>query len=98
MSYDLRVFLREPVAPERVAEALGAEVDGDELVIGDVATGVLTSGEIGLGVSGADSAGYAALLERVLALAEEAGARVYDPQAGVEITRANAAESLRAFG
>ena len=98
MSYDLRVFLREPVAPERVADVLGAEVDGDELVIGEIASGVVTTSEIGLGISGAESAEYAALLDRVLALAEEVDARVFDPQAGVEITRANADESLRAFG
>jgi len=98
VSYDLRVFLREPVPAERVAAVLEAEVDGDELVIGEIASGVLTSSELGLGVSGAESAEYAALLDRVLALAEELDARVYDPQAGVEITRANAGESLRAFG
>jgi hypothetical protein len=108
VSYDLSVLgpLDETRAAALLAAA-GAEGEGDELLLereGVVASFLIRGGEIGVGVTTltedeADArAGFRRVLDVVLGLAEELGARVYDPQAGRDLAPDDAEEALRAFG
>lgn len=108
MSYDLSVLgpLDEARAAALLAEA-GAEGAGDELTLereGVVASFLIRGGEVGVGVTAltdddaAARAGFRRILDVVLALAEELGARVYDPQAGRELGIDDAEEAIGAFG
>lgn len=108
MSYDLNVL--GPVDEARAGAALaraGAEGEGDERALecdGVVASFLIGGGEVGVGVTtltdddAAARAGFRRILDTVLALAEELGGRVYDPQAGRLLAPDDAEEAVRAFG
>ncbi len=108
MSYDLSVL--GPLDEARAVsllEAAGAEGDGDELHLeydSVAATFLIRGGEVGIGVTtltdddAAARAGFRRVLDVVLALSEELGARVYDPQAGRELGPEDAEEAISAFG
>lgn len=108
MSYDLR--LPGPLDEARAAALLreaGAEGEGRELLLergGVAATFLVAGGEVGVGVTTAAAgdeaarAGFAAVLELVLGLAEALGTTVEDPQLGGALGPADADEALRAFG
>lgn len=108
MSYDLRVVgpLDEARAAALLAEA-GAEGEGGELHLvldGVAASFLVAGGEVGVGMTtltdddAVARAGFRRALDVVLALGQELGAPVYDPQADRELTPAGAEEALRAFG
>ena len=108
MSYDLSVLgpLDEARAAALLAAA-GAEGEGDELHLeqdGVAATFLIRGGEVGVGLTtltddeAAARAGFRRVLDIVLALSEELGARVYDPQVGRELGADDADEAMRAFG
>jgi hypothetical protein len=106
VSYDLRILSRKRLELARVDARLreaGATGEGDDLVLerGAVVPSVLSE-EIGIGVTvvseGDAREDFAAVLDLVLDLADELGARVYDPQVGREVTRADREEVLAVFG
>jgi hypothetical protein len=108
VSYDLRVL--GPVDEARAAELLaaaGAEGAGGELQLehdGVAATFLIGDGEVGVGVTtltndeAAARGGFRRILHVVLALSEDLGARVYDPQVGRVLAAGDAEEAMRAFG
>jgi hypothetical protein len=107
MSYDLRVRSDHELDLDRARTALaGAETAGDELSWereAVTATFLLTPSEIGIGVSGSDASradrarDFEALLALVLALADQVGARVEDPQLGRELSRGDVPDAVALF-
>lgn len=108
MSYDLSVVgPLDEVRAAALLAAAGAEGDGDELHLeadGVAAAFLIRDGEVGIGVTTLTDdeesarAGFRRVLEVVLTLADELGARVYDPQAGRELGIDDAEEAISAFG
>jgi hypothetical protein len=104
VSYDLRMRGEGELDLDRARAALAGA--GDELYWerdGLTATFLLTPTEIGIGVSGNDAPradrarDFEALLGLVLALAEQVGASVEDPQLGRELGHGDVPDAVAMF-